>query len=129
VIKYAGDLKKKGLVDGISSQMHTGMGMSYKDFKKRLDEMAKQNLLVHISELDIKAKVTVPEADRAAKFREIVSGFRTLPQPLQYGITVWSHIHEGNFLNYKKDPAAYAPVIFNKQYDGGLVLDAILQVK
>jgi len=129
VIKYAGDLRKKGLVDGISSQMHTGMGMSYKDFKKRLDEMAKQNLLVHISELDIKAKVTVPEADRAAKFKEIASGFRTLPAPLQYGITVWSHIHEGNFLNYKKDPAAYAPVIFNKQYDGGLVLDAILQVK
>lgn len=129
VIKYAGELKKKGLVDGISSQMHTGMGMSYKDFKKRLDEMAKQNLLVHISELDIKAKVTVPEADRAAKFREIASGFRTLPLSSQYGITVWSHIHEGNFLNYKKDPAVYAPVIFNKQYNGGLVLDAILQVK
>ena len=129
VIKYAGELKKRGQVDGISSQMHTGMGMNYKDFKKRLDEMAKQNLLVHISELDIKAKVTVPEADRAAKFREIASGFRTLPLSSQYGITVWSHIHEGNFLNYKKDPAAYAPVIFNKQYDGGLVLDAILQVK
>ena len=129
VIKYAGELKKKGLVDGISSQMHTGMGMSYKDFKKRLDEMAKQNLLVHISELDIKAKVDVPEADRAAKFREIAAGFRTLPLSSQYGITVWSHIHEGNFLNYKKDPAVYAPVIFNKQYNGGLVLDAIMSVK
>lgn len=79
VIKYASDLKKKGLVDGISSQMHTGMGLSYRDFKKRFDEMAKQNLLVHISELDIKAKVVVLEADRVAKFRETASGFRTLP--------------------------------------------------
>jgi endo-1,4-beta-xylanase len=129
VIKYAGDLKKKGLVDGISSQMHTVMGMSYKNYKQRLDEMAKQNLLVHISELDIKVKATVPEADRAAKFQEIAKGFRTLPASFQYGITVWSHIHEGNFWNYQLNPPVYAPVIFNKQYDGGLILPAILQVK
>jgi endo-1,4-beta-xylanase len=129
VIKYAGDLKKKGLVDGLSSQMHTGIKMDYKNYKKRLDEMAKQNLLVHISELDLRVKFDIPEADRAEKFREIATGFRTLPTGLQYGITVWSHIHEGNFLNYKLSPAQYAPVIFNKNYEGGLVLDAILSVK
>jgi endo-1,4-beta-xylanase len=128
VIAYAGELKRKGLVHGISSQMHTNLKMDYKQFKKRLDEMAKNNLLVHLSELDIACKPT-EEVQRSAKYKEITTGFRTLPATLQYGITTWSYTHGKNFMNYKKVPMPYAPAIFDDEFKGGLSLASILQVK
>lgn len=128
VIAYAGELRKRGLVYGISSQMHTSLGMSYKNFTNRLKEMAKQNLLVHLSELDIKCKPE-QEKEKAAKYKEVAAGFRTLPVALQYGITVWSHVNAGNFMNQKKNPAPYAPAIFDNDFNGGLSLPAILEVK
>lgn len=129
VIKYAGDLRKKGLVDGISSQMHTGLGLNYKDYKSRLDEMAKQNLLVHISELDLRKVLPEDEQKKAKVFQDVAKGFRTLPAQLQYGITVWSHTNGGNFYNYQLKPQRWAPVIFDNNFSGGSTLPAILEVK
>lgn len=128
VIAYAGELKKKGLIDGISSQMHTTLKMKYDVFTERLNRMAKAGLLVHLSEVDIIARPE-QEKEKAAKYKEIVKGFRTIPEKLQYGITVWSFQDDWNFMNYQKDPKPYAPAIFSKGYSGGLTLSSILEVK
>jgi endo-1,4-beta-xylanase len=127
VIDYAGTLARKGLIHGISSQMHTNLKMDYKTYKKQLDRMAAAGLLVHLSELDIACKPT-EEAQKAAKYKEIATGFRTIPGALQYGITTWSHTNGKNFMNYKKVPAPYAPAIFDNDFNGGLTLPAILGV-
>lgn len=129
VIKYAGELKKKGLIQGISSQMHVTKKFDYNKYKKRLGEMAKQNLLVHLSEIDVMHCKAEDEPRKADIFKDIAKGFRTLPVPLQYGCTVWSHTNEGNFYNYQLNPKPYAPVIFDKNFNGGLTLPAILGVK
>lgn len=129
VIKYAGELKKKGLIQGISSQMHVTKKFDYDKFKKRLDEMAKLNLLVHLSEIDIMHCRAEDEPRKAEIFRDVAKGFRTLPKSLQYGCTVWSHTNEGNFYNYQLDPKPFTPVIFDKNFNGGLTLPAILEVK
>jgi endo-1,4-beta-xylanase len=129
VIKYAGELKKKGLIDGLSSQMHVGLNFEYKTFKKRLDEMAAQNLLVHLSEIDFKDCLPSDEPLKAELFKQIATGFRTLPVALQYGCTTWSHTAGGNYYNHKVKPQKWAPVIFDNDFNGGLTLPAILEVK
>jgi endo-1,4-beta-xylanase len=129
VIRYAGEMKKKGIIDGLSSQMHVGLNFDYATYKKRLDEMAKQNLLVHLSEIDFKDCRPEDEALKAAKFKEIATGFRTLPIELQYGCTTWSHTAGGNYYNYKLNPQPFAPVIFDNNFNGGLTLPVILEVK
>jgi endo-1,4-beta-xylanase len=128
VIEYAGSLKKKGIIEGISSQMHIRLKMKYDTYVERLQRMAKAGLLVHLSELDVVA-TPAQEKEKAEKYKEVVKGFRTLPGSLQYGITVWSFQDDWNFMNYQKDPKPFAPAIFSKGYKGGLTLPAILSVK
>lgn len=138
IIDYAINLKKKGLLHGISSQMHTIPRMDVNNYRKNLKRMAAGGLLVHISELDIRYKIPagatdltdVQKKDKAKKYQDIVQGFvDEVPVKQRVAISVWSLRDHDNVLNIYDETIPYRPAIFNRDMDGGLTLEAILSVK
>jgi endo-1,4-beta-xylanase len=92
------DLKTAGLIDGLGEQMHISYdGPSASQIQSVVDGVVSRNLLMHFSELDIRANpnndITSLTPDRAIaqqnKYKEVVKIFNAIPSANRYAITVW----------------------------------------
>lgn len=85
-------------IDGIGLQMHIQFDWpSTNDMTTAINAYAATGLLIHFSELDIKAnpnddvtELTEARAEQQeAKYKEVVELYSTIPAAQQFGITVW----------------------------------------
>ncbi len=93
------DLKSQGLIDGVGAQMHISYnGPSSTQIQSVVDGTVSRDLLMHFSELDIRANpdndlTTALTDSRAieqqAKYKEVVEIYNAIPQDSKFALTVW----------------------------------------
>ncbi len=93
------DLKSEGLIDGVGAQMHISYdGPSREQIQSVVDGTVSRDLLMHFSELDIRANpdddlTTELTEERAiaqqAKYKEVVEIYNAIPQDNKFVLTVW----------------------------------------
>ncbi|MBU2061468.1 MAG: endo-1,4-beta-xylanase [Bacteroidetes bacterium] len=98
IFKIADDLKKDNLIDGLGAQMHIAYnGPAASQIQAVADGTVSRNLLMHFSELDIRANpdndLTSLTVERAVaqqnKYKEVVKIFNAIPSANRYALTVW----------------------------------------
>ncbi len=92
------DLKTQDLIDGVGAQMHISYnGPSKSQIESVINGTVSRGLLMHISELDIRANpdndLTALSGDRAeaqkAKFKEVAQIYNAIPAENKFALTVW----------------------------------------
>lgn len=116
VNKLVAGMKERGVqVHGIGMQMHTGIHISLSDIRTAIQTAAASGLLVHISELDVRANrearsqtLTANLSERqATHYSGIARYMKDIPAEQCYGITMWG-VH---------DPSSW---LYNNPDYGGL---------
>lgn len=109
-------MKERGVpVHGIGMQMHTGIHISLTEIRSAIQTAASSGLLVHISELDVRANrdaksqtLTTDMADKqATHYKAIARYMKDIPAEQRFGITMWG-VH---------DPSSW---LYNNPDYGGL---------
>lgn len=92
------DLMAKKLIDGVGYQMHIDYNFPSKAaIKAATDLIVARKLLVHFSELDVKANpkgdisnfTTERNSAQAQKVYEVVAVYNAIPEPYKYALSVW----------------------------------------
>ena len=93
------NLKSKGVpIHGVGMQMHISYNWPAKaDIETAAQKIVDRNLLVHFSEIDVRANpdnnqssLTASRSlEQKAKYKEVVEIYAALPEVNQYAITVW----------------------------------------
>lgn len=109
------DLKTRGIpFDGLGFQMHIDTDFpSQSQLKSIVDKVVAKGVKIHFSEVDIRVNknntstfLTVSAANtQKAKYKEVVTTFKTIPESQQYGVTVWGLIDSQTWLlDFYKQP-------------------------
>ena len=110
-------------IDGVGLQMHIQYNFpSSGEITNALNDIAATGLLVHISELDIKANpdndISELTEERAAlqedKFKEVTEQFKALPDAQKYGITVWGLRDSESWIS---DGGTEWPLLFDDNFN------------
>jgi endo-1,4-beta-xylanase len=99
VLRFFNHIRQRGVaIDGIGLQMHINISYSEMSLiEKAIQEVAAQNYLLHLSEVDISVNplgkpYTLLEKDlnsQAELLFKIVRAYKNIPANLQFGITFW----------------------------------------
>ena len=127
ILNLVANLRKCNIrIDGLGFQMHTVLRLDIKGLKTNVDRTVAAGLLIHFSELDVSVRYQKPEnfklddalaTAQAAKFKEIVKVYLSIPKALQFGITTWGVSDADSFMNsnvVNKDHDY--PLLFDKNY-------------
>lgn len=127
ILNLVANLRKCNIrIDGLGFQMHTVVRLDIKGLKTNVDRTVAAGLLVHFSELDVSVRYQKPEnfklddalaTSQAAKYKEIVKVYLSIPRALQFGITTWGVSDADSFMNsnvVNKDHDY--PLLFDKNY-------------
>ncbi len=110
-------------IDGIGLQMHIQFDWpQLSTMTEAVTAYANTGLLIHFSELDIKAnpndditKLTEARAlKQEAKFKEVVELYSTIPAAQQYGITIWGMRDNRSWLF---DDNTEWPLLYDSDYN------------
>lgn len=134
VIEFANNLRKKGCkVDGIGYQNHIvfpTLQTSYYILRNTYREAAKNNYLVHVSELDISVNLTGVTLYQTAYmhrtqrlgYNQVVRAYQdAVPVAQRHGITMWNIADRNSFLNLVQ--FAYDFKLFKSAQDYPLLWD------
>ncbi len=92
------DLMSQDLIDGVGAQMHISYnGPSKSQIESVVNGTVSRGLLMHISELDIRANpdndLNMLSVDRAeaqkAKFKEVAQIYNAIPAENKFALTIW----------------------------------------
>lgn len=92
---WAKSCKAKGIpLHGIGNQMHTDVNLNLGEFERNTRRFANLGLLIHLSELDVRAGAATlnpaQEQKKAKTYSEIFRIYSKVVKPKQrYGITTW----------------------------------------
>ena len=128
ILNLVANLRKCNIrIDGLGFQMHTVVRLDTKGLKTNVDKAVAAGLLVHFSELDVSVRYQKPEyfklddalaATQAAKFKEIVKVYLSIPKALQFGITTWGVSDADSFMNSNVANKDHDyPLLFDKNYN------------
>ncbi len=131
------DLVGRGIsIDGVGLQMHIDINFPSKSqIKKAMDDIAKRDLLVHVSELDVRAN---PETRQNFTFTkshankqkqrvyDVVKTFRNLPKANQFAITVWGFRDADSWLNSFWQSPQYG-LLFDNQFNPKPAYDGFVE--
>lgn len=134
LIALVAELKTKGArVDGIGTQMHIAWNTSYAGIDAMMQKLAATGLLIHVSELDVKANplfkpnfvLTPLSANyQADMYRYVVQSYlKYIPKAQQWGITVWG-INDTSSWLYKNGQEF--PLLYNGDYSKKQAYSAVL---
>lgn len=126
VISLLNRLKGKGIpIDGIGMQMHIFNGSPDNvELSKAIDDIWKNDYLVHISELDISInplsqqmqKAPQEELNRQAeKYLYIFKSYDRIPDKYKFGITIWGVGDSDSWIRYFFNRDDY-PLLFDDNY-------------
>ncbi len=134
------NLKKNDVpIHGVGMQMHISYNWPAKaDIESAAQKIVDRNLLVHFSELDIRANpnnnqnsLTASRSlEQKEKYKEVVNIYKSLPEANQYAITVWGlRDNESwliNFWGHNEWPLLYNSIFEKKDAYYGF-LEGLLQ--
>lgn len=110
-------------IDGIGMQMHLNHDWPTSDLPTSIQEIANTGLLVHVSELDIKANYSgdiselTPERASAQEDQYQRAGYYYLtlvPQAQQFGLTIWGFRDRDSWLY---DGGTDWPLLYNNDFE------------
>lgn len=140
LVAYVKELQGRGVkIDGIGTQMHTGINASYNAIDNMFKKLAATGLKVRISELDVRLNplnkseypaVDVPAtiyASQADMYKYIVNSYmKNVPAAQQYGITVWGVDDATSWIITSQKKVDY-PLLFDKNFVKKPAYAAVLQ--
>ena len=126
VLSFLNSLKAKGVpIDGIGLQMHLFNGFPENvEISNAIDEVWKNDYLVHISELDIsinpfsQALDKAPQEElvrQAEKYLYIFKTYDRIPASYYFGITIWGVGDRDSWIRYFYNRADF-PLLFDDNY-------------
>jgi endo-1,4-beta-xylanase len=135
LIALVKELKGRGAkVDGIGTQMHIAWNTTYTGIDAMMQKLAATGLLIHLSELDVKANpfskpsfsMTALDYNYQADMYKyaIASYIKYIPKAQQYRITVWGITDNTSWLY--KNGQDY-PLLYNADYSKKQAYAAVLQ--
>lgn len=124
IITMVNDLLSRNIpIDGVGMQMHLNHDWPSNDLPTAIQDIANTGLLVHLSELDIKAnynndvsELTAARAQaQADQFQNAAYYYKTLvPTSQQHGITIWGFRDRDSWLY---DNGGDWPLLFDNSFD------------
>jgi endo-1,4-beta-xylanase len=128
--------KKEGYpIDGIGDQFHYSVSTDKTVVKNGLNDMAATGLLIHISELDLKANVNKSDAYvfstseqkiQADAYQYIVETFESLQQEQKFAITIWGVSDKSSWLKTSWHEKEY-PLLFDNDFNKKPAYDGFLK--
>ncbi len=126
VLNYLNHLRAKGTpIDGIGMQMHIFNGFPENiEISNTMDEIWKNDYLVHISELDISINpqsqqmLSAPDKElrrQAEKYLYIFKAYERIPARYQFGITIWGVSDNDSWIRYTYNRNDF-PLLFDDNY-------------
>lgn len=127
ILAFVANAKKCNMpINGLGFQMHTVVRINVSGLKTNLAKAVAAGMLIHFSELDISVRYQKPEnfklddaleAAQAAKFKEIVNVYLSIPKSQQFGITTWGVSDADTFMNHGEANFDHDyPLLFDKNY-------------
>ncbi|SFZ92045.1 endo-1,4-beta-xylanase [Flaviramulus basaltis] len=119
-------------IDGIGMQMHLNHNWPTSDLPLAIQQITDTSLLVHISELDVKAnygndvtELTATRAQEQADQYQNASYHYTniVPTAQQYGITIWGVRDQDSWLY---DGGGDWPLLYNNDYSTKIAYDSFI---
>ncbi|MBO6518280.1 MAG: endo-1,4-beta-xylanase [Bacteroidia bacterium] len=126
IIDYMNSLKAKGIpIHGIGLQMHIFNGFPEDlEITRAIDDVWKNDYLVHISELDVSVNPLsrempfAPENElnrQAERYLHVFRTYNQIPDKFKFGITVWGVSDRESWIPYFFNRDDY-PLLFDDQY-------------
>jgi endo-1,4-beta-xylanase len=128
ILDFVANAKKINMpINGLGFQMHTVVRIDVSGLRNNLAKAVATGLMIHFSELDISVRYQKPEnfdldaaleAAQAAKFKEIVQVYMSVPKSQQFGITTWGVSDADTFMNHGTANFDHDyPLLFDKNYN------------
>ena len=126
ILSFLNNLRANGVpIDGIGIQMHIFNGFPENiDISSAMDDIWKDDYLVHISELDISMnplskqmhEATQSELSRQAdKYLYVFKAYDRIPDKYKFGITIWGIGDSDSWIRYFYNRNDY-PLLFDDNY-------------
>lgn len=127
ILNFVASAKKCNMpINGLGFQMHTVLRINVNGLRTNVAKAVDAGMMIHFSELDISVRYQQAknfdlnealEIAQAAKFKEIVQVYLSIPKSLQFGITTWGVSDADTFMNQGQANLDHDyPLLFNKQY-------------
>ncbi|MEM7371788.1 MAG: endo-1,4-beta-xylanase [Bacteroidota bacterium] len=126
VLSFFNNLKAQGIsIDGIGLQMHIFNGFPENiEVSKAIDDIWKNDYLVHISELDISINPLSQDMQKAPhnelmrqaeKYLYVFKSYDRIPDKYKFGITIWGVGDDDSWIRYYYNRDDY-PLLFDDNY-------------
>jgi endo-1,4-beta-xylanase len=128
IMNFVANAKKINMtINGLGFQMHTVVRLDVSGLRTNVAKAVAAGMMIHFSEFDISVRYQKPEtfnldktleAAQAAKFKEIVQVYMSIPKSLQFGITTWGVSDADTFWNHGVTNFDHDyPLLFDKNYN------------